>query len=137
MFKKNLLYFPLFFSLVSYSQTERTISGIVKNKANNTELPGASIRIKGTKKGAISNFNGKFNYSVKAKNLNEVVLEVTFLGFKTQLIQLGSKAYFEIYLDEDTNRLDEIIITSSYGTSKLKEEVVGIFTVKAKELSIE
>ncbi|KGL60124.1 hypothetical protein PHEL49_0990 [Polaribacter sp. Hel1_33_49] len=38
MFKKNLLYFPLFFSLVSYSQTERTISGIVKNKANNTEL---------------------------------------------------------------------------------------------------
>jgi len=74
MLKKNLLYFLLFFSLVFYSQTERTISGIVKSKADNTELPGASIRIKGTKKGAISNFNGRFKYNVKAKNLTEVVL---------------------------------------------------------------
>jgi TonB-dependent SusC/RagA subfamily outer membrane receptor len=138
MLKKNLLFYLLFFSLAFCAQTERTISGIVKSKVDNIELLGASIRIIGTKKGAISNFNGRFRYSVKAKNLNTVILEVSFLGFKTQLIPLENKTYFEIYLDEDTNNLDEIIITSSYGTTKLKQEVVGsIVTIKAADLGVE
>ena len=116
----------------------RKIYGIVRSKADNLELLGASIRVKGTKKGAISNFNGRFKYSVTAENLNVVILEISFLGFKTQLIPLENKTYFEIYLDEDTNSLDEIVITSSYGTTKLKEEVVGsIVSVKAADLGIE
>jgi hypothetical protein len=138
MLKTTVLFYLLFFSLALSAQRERTISGFVKSKADSIELLGASIRIKGTKKGAISNFNGRFRYSVKAKNLNTVILEVSFLGFKTQLIPLENKTYFEIYLDEDTNNLDEIIITSSYGTTKLKQEVVGsIVTIKAADLGVE
>ena len=138
MLKTTVLFYLLFFSLALSAQRERTISGFVKSKADSIELLGASIRIKGTKKGAISNFNGRFRYSVKAKNLNTVILEVSFLGFKTQIIPLGNKTYFEIYLDEDTSSLDEIVITSSYGTAKLKQEVVGsIVSVKAADLGVE
>ena len=117
---------------------ERIISGVVKDKSDNSLLPGASISVKGTAKGAITDFNGKFNYLVKSVDLENLVLVFSYLGHDKVEIKLGNKSYFEVFLEESTNSLNEIVITSSYGTQKLKEEVVGsIATVVAKDLGVE
>jgi len=117
---------------------ERVISGVVKDKLDDSLLPGASISVKGTGKGAITDFNGAFSYLIKSNDLQNVILVFSYLGHDKKEIKLGNTSYFEVFLEENTNSLNEIVITSSYGTQKLKEEVVGsIATVVAKDLGVE
>lgn len=122
-----------------FSQNTRDISGIVKEKTTNQPLIGASILIEGTAQGAVTNLDGKFKYTINSKtSVETVVLVVAYLGFETKRIVVGKTSYFEIFLDEDTEALGEVVITSSYGTKKLKQEVVGsIASVRTEDLIAE
>lgn len=125
--------------LFGFSQNIRDISGIVKDKATNEPLLGASILIDGTSKGATTNLDGKFQYTINTSSaINKVVLVVSYLGFKTQKITVGNALFFDILLEEDAQSLNEVVVTSSYGTKKLKQEVVGsIASVKSQDIIVE
>lgn len=119
-------------------ETERYISGTVYNAKDKLPLPGATIRIKGTGMGAVTDFNGKFVYQLKGNNINDLVLEVGFLGMQTQSQKADNKKNFVFYLEETTDELNTVVITSSYGTTKLKEEIVGsISTLNAKDIAVQ
>ncbi|RZJ51616.1 MAG: SusC/RagA family TonB-linked outer membrane protein [Chryseobacterium sp.] len=119
-------------------ETERYIKGTVIGINDKLPLPGASIQVKGTGKGAITDFNGKFIYLLKGNNIEDIVLEVTYLGMKPQEIKVDSKSDFTIYMEEATDELNPVIITSSYGTKQLKEEIVGsISTLNAKDIAVQ
>ncbi|WP_178991128.1 SusC/RagA family TonB-linked outer membrane protein [Winogradskyella schleiferi] len=121
------------------SQNRRDISGIVKDQTTGQTLPGATVIIEGTSKGASTDLEGKFAYTIQANTaIESIVLVVSYLGFETQRILVGNKSFFEILLTEDSEALDEVVITSSYGTKKLKQEVVGsIARVKTKDIVAE
>ncbi|WP_235830995.1 SusC/RagA family TonB-linked outer membrane protein [Flavobacterium ustbae] len=119
-------------------ETERVIKGTVYSAKDRQPLPGASIRIKGTGMGAITDFNGKFVYQLNGNNISNIILEAGFLGMETQSQKADAKKDFVFYLQEATDELNPIIITSSYGTTKLKEEIVGsISTLQAKDIAVE
>ncbi|GAA3768215.1 SusC/RagA family TonB-linked outer membrane protein [Flavobacterium ginsengiterrae] len=119
-------------------ETERFITGTVYNAKDKLPLPGATIRIKGTGMGAITDFNGKFVYQLKGNNIPNLVLEAGFLGMETQSQKAEDKKSFVFYLQEVTDELNPVVITSSYGTEKLKEEIVGsISTLQAKDIAVE
>jgi len=119
-------------------QSERLIKGIVLSASDNFPLPGATILIKETSKGVVTNMDGEFTYLLKGNDINNMILKVSYLGHKTIEIPVGEKTNFEILLEENVSTLDEVVITSSYGTKKLKQEVVGsIVTVNPKEIGIE
>lgn len=119
-------------------ETERFITGTVYNAKDKLPLPGATIRIKGTGMGAITDFNGKFVYQLKGNNIPNLILEVGFLGMETQSQKADDKKNFVFYLQEVTDELNPVVITSSYGTEKLKEEIVGsISTIQAKDIAVE
>jgi TonB-linked SusC/RagA family outer membrane protein len=122
----------------SSDEKERFISGTVYTAKDKQPLPGATIRIKGTGMGAITDFNGKFVYQLKGNDINNLVLEVGFLGMEPQLQKADDKKQFVFYLKEATDELNPVVITSSYGTTKLKEEIVGsISTLYAKDIAVE
>jgi len=117
---------------------ERLIKGKVISTTDNFPLPGATVLIKGTSMGAVTDFKGEFVYLSKGINIENTVLAVSYLGYKTAEINIGSKSNFEIFLEEDHASLKEVVITSSYGTKKLKQEVVGsIVTINPKDIAIE
>lgn len=119
-------------------EKERFISGTVYNAKDKLPLAGATIRIKGTGMGAITDFNGKFVYQLKGNNINNMVLEIGFLGMQSQNIKADNKKEFTVYLEEFTDELNPVVITSSYGTTKLKEEIVGsISTINAKDIPVQ
>lgn len=122
-------------------EKERFITGIVYNAKDKLPLPGASIRIKGVGNGgmgAITDFNGKFVYQLTGNDIPNIVLEVGFLGMQSQSQKAGNKTQFSFFLEESTDELNPVIITSSYGTTKLKEEIVGsISTLQAKDIAVE
>ena len=125
-------------SLAPEQETERFITGTVYDANSKLPLPGASIRIKGTGMGAITDFNGKFAYTLKGNNISNLVLEVGYLGMQLQSQRAENKTVFTFNLQESTDELNPVIITSSYGTKKLKEEIVGsISTLTAKDIAVE
>lgn len=103
------------------------LKGKVLGANDSVPLLGATVFIKGTTFGSLSNIDGEF--SIRANNISpENELAVTYLGYKPKTLQIGNKRNFIIYLLPDEEQLDEVIITSSYGTSKPREEVVGSIT---------
>lgn len=137
---KLLLSATFSFGLVffAFGQNTVVIEGKVMDKISNMPLSGATVSIKDKTKGTITNYNGEFSLQVGAENIEEKILRITYLGFVSQQITIGSQRFFNVFLDEDVNTLDEVVLTSSYGTKRRKEELVGsIATVKAKDVVVE
>jgi TonB-linked SusC/RagA family outer membrane protein len=110
----------------SYGQTVE-LKGKVLSVSDSLPLLGATVYIKGTSFGSLTNIDGEF--SIRATGVNaESELMVTYLGYESKTLQIGNKRKFTIYLIPDEEQLDEVIITTSYGTVKPKEEVVGSIT---------
>ncbi|MEM1001081.1 MAG: SusC/RagA family TonB-linked outer membrane protein [Bacteroidota bacterium] len=132
------LFIAVVFCLVSssiWTQAGQKISGIVKDSKTQDPLGGASVFIKNSTVGTSTNEEGKFELMLPLNSSMGYTLFISYLGYKTQEIDIRTSTYFDIRLIEDLESLDEVIITSSYGTKKRKEELVGsIVKVKSKDI---
>lgn len=140
MLKKHLLVYLLLFItlLLSAQESSRLITGKITDQSNGETLPGATIIVKGTMRGAMTNIDGEFTYQLNKKDVASAVLEFSFVGYETQEIIVGKSAVFNVALKPTYNALNEVVITSSYGTKKLKQEVVGSITsVKPQDIIVE
>jgi len=110
-------------------QTGKKISGTVKS-ANGQPLPGATVIIKGTTNGTVTDVDGKFT-------LNDVSAEATllfsFVGMKTQEIVAGKKSTITVSLAEETIGLNEVVAIG-YGTTRKKDLTGAVAVVSSKEL---
>lgn len=122
-------------------EKERFITGIVYDAKSKLPLPGATIRVKGTGNGgmgAITDLNGKFVYQLTGDDIQNLIIEAGFLGMQMQSQKAGTKKQFSFFLEEAADELNSVIITSSYGTTKLKEEIVGsISTLTSKDIPVQ
>ncbi|GAA3554428.1 TonB-dependent receptor [Snuella lapsa] len=100
----------------SFGQSDPlTVTGKVVEKSGQP-LPGVNILEKGTTKGALTDFDG--NYTIR---LNRgATLVFSYLGFKTVEIQVQDQNIINVTLEEDTAKLDEVVVIG-YGTSTKKD----------------
>ncbi|MGB5983296.1 MAG: SusC/RagA family TonB-linked outer membrane protein [Nonlabens sp.] len=129
-----------FFLLCSFAiqAQSRLISGTVIDAKTSEPLFGVNIFVKGTNRGTTTDLDGNFTYNLKGSDLNSSVLVFTSIGYKKLDVIIGDQNIFNVSLEEDVESLDAVVITSSYGTKKRKEEVVGsISSIKPTELAIE
>ncbi len=98
---------------------QRAITGTITDQSGNV-LPGASIVVKGTSIGVSSNYNGKYRINIPT-NTKEIV--VSFIGYQTQKITIGTKTNINVVLKENSNNLDEVLVVG-YG-SKDRKTVAG------------
>ena len=109
---------------------QRQVTGIVKDQTGEPII-GASVLEKGTTNGVITDLDGNFKLTVS--NAVKAVLQISYVGYKTQEISVNGKTLLEVVLKEDTELLDEVVVVG-YGAQK-KESVVGaISQVSSKEL---
>ncbi len=119
----------LFLALVvqiSFAQ-EKTVSGIVSDESG--PLPGVSVIIKGTTKGAETDFDGK--YSIKVKQGD--VLVFRYLGYKTVEKTIGQSNTINVKLEEGGTQLEEVVIVG-YGTKAKRATTGSITTIKAEAI---
>ena len=100
----------------------KTVSGTVIDKTGETVI-GASVVVKGTTNGSITDFDGKFTLSDVPEG---ATIEISFVGYKTQSIPVKGRTAFNIVLEEDTEVLDEVVVVG-YGVQK-KSDVTGSLT---------
>lgn len=109
----NIIYVVLilFLSLSSFSYGQaKTITGTVVSAGDNLPLPGATIVVKGTNTGSITDFDG--NYSIQAKAGD--VLVYSYVGYASTEVKVALETVINVPLNQDVAMLNEVVITG-YG----------------------
>ena len=104
-----------------WAQQANAVDGIVTD-ANGEPIIGASIVIKGTTNGTITDLDGKFSLPNATGTL-----VVSYIGYKTQEIVLNGQKQLKIVMQEDSEILEEVVVVG-YGSVK-KESLTGSVTV--------
>ena len=112
----------------AFAQT-KTVKGTVNDAMG--PVIGASVLVKGTTNGVITDLDGNFTLSDVPQN---GTLQISYVGYKTQEVSVAGKSVLSILLQEDTEMLEEVVVVG-YGVQK-KSDVTGALTrVGEKELN--
>jgi|WetSurSiteA1Bulk_404760.scaffolds.fasta_scaffold01436_4 TonB-dependent starch-binding outer membrane protein SusC len=108
----------------------KEISGSVKDNQG-LPLQGVSIAAKGTTVGTISDSNGQFKLSVPSE---AKTLIFSFIGMKSQEIQIGDLTTFNVVLLEESYLVDEIVVIG-YGKTAKKDLTGAVTVVESKDMN--
>lgn len=110
-------------------QQPRPVKGQVKDAAGEPVI-GATVVVKGTTKGASTGIDGGFTLDV----MPDDVLVVSYIGYDTQEIPVGSRTSFDIQLREEATTLDDVVVIG-YGTVKKRDVSTAISSIKAEDIA--
>src|SRR5690554_7677825 len=105
------------------AQQGRVISGVVTDEQGET-LPGATIIIKESQRGTITDFDGNFRLTLGG---DDRTLVVSFVGMETQEVVIGNQTRFDISLQPGAETLDEVIVTGYQTISR--ERATGSYNI--------
>ncbi|CCH54860.1 TonB-dependent receptor plug [Fibrisoma limi BUZ 3] len=120
----------LLISVVSFAQ-DKTIKGRITSRSDGTGLPGANVLVKGTDRGSTTNANGEFTLSAPSN----AVLVVSYIGFKSAEVGVGTKSFIEFSLEEDASNLSEVVVTALGITREKKALGYAVQEVSGKQLT--
>ena len=100
--------------------------------ADGKPLIGATVRVKDTQQGTLTDGEGKYSLNVPD---GATTLVVSYVGYQTQEIEIGGRATVDIVMADAVSFLDEVVVTG-YGTLKGKEVTGSITSVKAKDFNV-
>ena len=103
-----LLIMPLCLVQMAYGQN-RTITGTITSDKDNTSLPGATVLVKGTTIGTVTDVDGKYVLSVPE---GSDMLVVSFVGYLDQEVAIAGKSVVDVRLKEDVLQLNEVVVTA-------------------------
>ncbi len=120
VFDNNLIVISLKENVRELSDLQqRIVRGVIKDEKGNP-VPGATIQIKGTSIGTLTDLNG--NYVLESVP-PQSTLVVSFIGYKSQEIPVDDKTQINISLEQDVTALNEVVVVG-YGTQR-REAVTG------------
>ena len=124
LFKRFLFVVTLLLTTGIYAQN---ISGTVTS--DDGPLPGATVLVQGTNDFATTDFDG--NFTIEAAQ--GAILEVSFVGYTTQQVPVdGDQITITLALG---NLLEEVIVTTGYGTQSKRDITGAVSTIDAEELT--
>ena len=132
LYKKGTLFNSLHSSDLMYEgQHLQTVTGKITDTSG-SPIPGASVVVKGTTNGTITDTNGKYSISNVPDN---ATLVYSFVGMKSQELVVGNKKVINVELLEETTGLDEVVVVG-FGTQKKASVVGAIQNINPGELQI-
>lgn len=111
-------------------QQPRSISGKVTDSSGSA-LPGATVVIKGTNKGTITDMDGKFTLTNVPSSAKTLVF--SFIGMKTQEVVIGDKLILTVRLESESVGIEEVVAIG-YGTMKKIDMTGSAASVSAQEI---
>ncbi len=109
-------------------QSGKRITGTVVDAFG--PVAGANVIVKGTTNGTMTDMEGKFSLEVP----EGATLEISYIGYVTQQIKVGSQTTLNITMEEDSQALEEVVVVG-YGTMKKKDLTGSIAAVQGEKLS--
>lgn len=118
-----MVFLTMLCTSLTYSQD---VSGTVSDASG--PLPGASVLVKGTTKGAQTDFDGKFTIKNVGSN---AVLVFSYIGLKTQEVNVAGRSNVNVTLKEDSAELKEVVVIG-YGSVKKKDATGAVDQLSSK-----
>lgn len=109
-------------------QNEKKISGNVVDNTGEAII-GASVVIKGTTTGTVTDFNGNFSLEVP----QNAILSISYIGYQTQEIAVRGQSVFNVRLIEDSQAIDEVVVIG-YGTRSKRDVTTAISNVGSETI---
>lgn len=135
--KKNYMNKPLLITAVLFLwgiglifAQDKTISGKIVSTEKSEPLIGVTINAKGTTKSTITDIDGNFTLSVDEKDS----LVISYVGFVTKVVPVGSQTKFDIVLQPDIEQLEEVVVVG-YGVLKKSDLTGSLVSLKAEDLA--
>ena len=127
---KGLIFVLYFLSFSTcFSQSNFTISGTVTDSRNGEQLVGATIVVKGTSQGVITNVYGFYSLTLPAETY---IINVSYVGyqlFETTLNLVGN-IKLDVELTENAEELESVIVKSTQSKAKTTEIALGQLTTQ-------
>lgn len=120
----------LFVVSASVAFAQRTVAGTVTSATDDAALIGATILVKGTDSGTITDIDG--SYSIRVSS-NDAVLVVSYTGYETQEVAVGAQTTVNIALAESATALSEVVVTG-YSAQQKKDLTGAVATVNTEDL---
>ncbi|HCX24257.1 MAG: SusC/RagA family TonB-linked outer membrane protein [Flammeovirgaceae bacterium] len=127
---KHLMVIGLLMSSVFALAQGRVVTGNVTDAGDGTTLPGATVLEKGTSNGTITDIDGNYSLTISG---DDAILIVSFVGFETKEIAVGSQSIINASLGLSLSELSEVVVIG-YGTQQKKVATGAISKVDAKSL---
>lgn len=124
------LFLFLGFGLNSQAQV-RTVKGSVTTTDTKETLPGATIQVKGTTDGTVTDIDG--NYTIKISQA-KVVLIFSYIGYKTKEVEVTGKLQVDVELEPQKTTLDEVVVIG-YGSVRKSDLSGSVGTVKSDDIT--
>ena len=128
-FKTFRIALTLILSLLVGTVSAQTVSGNVKD-ATGEDVIGATIMEQGTKNGTVTDFNG--NFTIKLTSGKAIV--VSYVGMKTQTVNVAGKTSVNIVLEDDATTLQDVVVVG-YGTMKKQDLTGSVSSVNTEQLN--
>lgn len=131
--KIGALYVCLFLFVIPGNAQTKNTTGIILDNESGEPLVGASIIVKGTKQGSISDLNGRFTFD---KTLAKgQMLVVSYIGYLTTEVPVR-QGIMEIRLRQSVNEIDEVSVQVAYGTARRKSITGAVSVVNSKQIEL-
>jgi TonB-linked SusC/RagA family outer membrane protein len=112
------------------SAQDITITGTVTSAEDESAVLGASISVKGTSIGTITNQDGSFSLSNVPPG---ATLIISYVGMESQEITIGNQRDISVILESDILGLEEVIVIG-YGSAQAKDLTAPIMTIGSEEI---
>ena len=112
------------------SQKTKTITGTIVDEAGEPVI-GASVAVKGTSLGTITNVDGEYTLSNVPESAE---VTISFIGYKTMTFPAGAKALTKVTMKEDSEMLDEVVVVG-YGSQKKANLTGAVGMITAEDIN--
>ena len=119
---RRLMFLVVVVLCASSSMAQKKVTGTIVDGAGDPII-GASVMVKGTSNGSVTDFDGNFTINNVPEN---GTLVFSYVGYRTQSISAAGKTNFQVALEEDKQLLDEVVVVG-YGVQR-KSDVTGALT---------
>lgn len=127
---RKLLFLLLLLPFCAMAQNK--VEGTVLDEASGQPIPGVNVKIEGSTNSTSTDFDGKFNLTnVKSGD----VLNISYVGYTTKNVTIGSQSSLTIKIKEDANQLKEVVVQVGYGSVKKKDATGNVTALSTKDFN--
>ena len=105
------------------------VFGTVTDANTGEEVIGATVKVKGSTGGSITDFNGGYKISVKPG----ATLEVSYVGYQTKSVKVTKAGQLDIQISEDVNMLEQVVVVG-YGVMKRSDLTGSVASIDEKAI---
>lgn len=119
------------FGVCSLLAQTRTINGTVTGSEDGLPVPGASVSVKGTTIGTVTQFDGAYSLSVPE---NAQTLVISFVGMETQEIAIAGRSVIDVKIGSSSISMNEVLVVA-YGSVRREAKTGSISSVTSEQIS--